>query len=46
MRLPAPNLESLVQYDVGAEREDPELAALVVREEWHSDRGLCRPKTW
>jgi len=29
---------------VGAEREHPELAALVVSEEWHNDRGLCLSK--
>ena len=28
----------------GAEREHPELVALVVREKWASDRGLCLSK--
>ena len=28
----------------GAEREHPELVALVVREKWASDRSLCLPK--
>jgi SagB-type dehydrogenase family enzyme len=28
----------------GAEREHPELVALVVSEKWASDRGLCLPK--
>jgi SagB-type dehydrogenase family enzyme len=28
----------------GAEREHPELMALVVREKWAGDRGLCLPK--